>query len=128
MKKTMRQIIRVKGHERIKCSIVSVESQKQHFVHPCQFCLARLSFVNNTLLFRNHIKISTLSGILSFYKYVRKNLVCPFIRSKYIDFTVKTCDHVSFQTNLSGYRTTEASLIVGINATNHSIYCRTTLS
>jgi hypothetical protein len=33
----------------------SIESQKQHLVHPCQLRLAKLSIVKNTLLFKNHL-------------------------------------------------------------------------
>jgi hypothetical protein len=97
----MRQTIRANGHDINKCSTVSSESQKQHLVHPCQFHLARLSLVNTTLLFKNHIKILIFNGIFNFHKYVRKNLVWPFIKFKYIDLTVKARVDITFQINLS---------------------------
>jgi hypothetical protein len=37
-------------------------------VHPCQFRLARLSLVNTTLLFKNHIKILIFNKIFNFHK------------------------------------------------------------
>jgi hypothetical protein len=58
----MRQIILAKGHERNKSYTVSAESKKQHISHPFKFCLAKLSFVNNNLVFINHMKILILSG------------------------------------------------------------------
>jgi hypothetical protein len=41
------------------------------------------------------------SGIFNYQMYVRRNLVCPFIRSKYIDLTVKKLV-VRFDTKRSG--------------------------
>jgi hypothetical protein len=42
------------------------------------------------------------SGIFNYQMYVRRNLVCPFIRSKYIDLTVKKLVFVRFDIKRSG--------------------------
>jgi hypothetical protein len=42
------------------------------------------------------------NGIFIFHKYLRRNLVCPFIKSRYIDLTVKSPDSFRFHINLSG--------------------------
>lgn len=70
-------------------------------MHPCQFLLIKLSFVSKTFLLRNHMKIFIFRGIFNFHKYLRKNILCTFIKSSYIDFTVKTPLVVSFQTKVS---------------------------
>jgi hypothetical protein len=87
-----------KGHDIKRCCTVSKESQKQHFWQLFQLRLARLSFASNTLLLKNYIKIF----IISFQRYLRKNLLWPFINSRYIDFTIKIPKSVSVHTNLSG--------------------------
>jgi hypothetical protein len=67
---TICQIIKEKVQERKGCSIISVESQKQHFLEPCQFLLAKLSLLSNTLFFRSHMNILIVSGILNFHGLV----------------------------------------------------------
>lgn len=101
VKKTTCHKIFAKGHERNKCSIVSTSSQNQHFLHPFQFLLARLSLVNKILLYRNHIKILIFIGIFIFHKYFVGKRGCSFIRSSYMDLTENTPFSVSFHMNLS---------------------------
>jgi hypothetical protein len=47
---------------RNKCSTDSSESQKAYFLHPAHFLFNKLSFVSNTFLWRNHIKILIFRG------------------------------------------------------------------
>src|SRR5438132_11399795 len=47
---TIHHIILAKGQSRNRCSIVSSESQKQHFVLPFHCRFARLSLVSRTFL------------------------------------------------------------------------------
>jgi hypothetical protein len=97
----MRQIIRTKGQEMNRCWTVSFEPQKQHFIHPFHLRLTKLSFVSNTLPRRSHIKILILRGSFSFHRYLCRNRASSFIKSRYIDFTVKTPLLVNFRANLS---------------------------
>jgi hypothetical protein len=83
----IRQMILAKGQVKNKWWIVSDSLQKQHFWQPFHLRFAKLSFVSNTLLLRNHIKILIFSGIFNFHKYFRRNGVWPFIRSRYNDLT-----------------------------------------
>jgi hypothetical protein len=43
---TIRQMLRAMEHDRNRCSTVSIESQKQNFLHTFQFRLARLYLVS----------------------------------------------------------------------------------
>jgi hypothetical protein len=45
-----------------------LESRKQYFLHPCQFLLAKLSFVSNTFCLRNYMKILIFSDSSNFQK------------------------------------------------------------
>jgi hypothetical protein len=65
VKLTVRHISLAKGHDKNKCSTVSCSPQKTHLVHPFHCLFATLSFVNSTLLLRNHIKILFLGGFSS---------------------------------------------------------------
>jgi hypothetical protein len=80
----MRQRTFAKGHERNRCSIVSSESQKQHFLHLFHYLFKKLSLVRSTFLLRNHIKV-----LISFHGYVEGKRLCPFIKSPYTHFTKK---------------------------------------
>ena len=99
---TIHHIILAKGQSRNRCSIVSSESQKQHFVLPFHFRLAKLSLVSRTFLRRNHMKILILRGILSFHRYFQGNLGRPFIKSSYIVLTENIPVVERFQINQSG--------------------------
>jgi hypothetical protein len=93
--------MRTKGHEINKCYTISTESQKQHLVHHVHLRLARLSFVNRTLPWRNHIKILIFRGF-NFHRYLCQNCASSFTKSRYIDLTVNISFLFRFQTNLFG--------------------------
>jgi hypothetical protein len=48
------------------------------------------------------MNILIFNGIFNFHKFFRKPMLCPFIRSRYIDLTVKMPESLSLQTKLSG--------------------------
>ena len=97
----MRQTIRARGHVKNKWCIVSSWSQKQHFLHPCQFLRTRLSFVRITLRYRNHIKILIFSGTFIFQMNLRWEDTWPLIKSRYKDWTVNLPEGVKSQEKTS---------------------------
>ena len=54
-----------------------------------------------TLRCRNHMKILIFRGTFIFQIYLRRYLVCPLIRSRYIDLTVNKPEEVKPQINTS---------------------------
>jgi hypothetical protein len=92
---TMRHTIFAKGHRIKRCWTVSFWSQKQHFSVPCHFLLIKLSFVNRTLLFKNHIKTLIFSGTFIFQRYLWRYFVWSSILSRYMDLTVYYPDFVN---------------------------------
>ena len=67
---TMAHTDRANLQSKNKCLMDSSWWQKTHFLQPCQFCRAKLSLVKITPLLRNHRKIFTFRGILSFHNFL----------------------------------------------------------
>jgi len=98
---TIRQIILACWQSKNKCLIVSLQSQKQHFVLLVQFLFAKLSLVKITPRWRYQMKIFIFSRILSFQINLFRNRVHWFIRNSYIDWTMKWLCLCKFQVKVS---------------------------
>jgi hypothetical protein len=70
---------------------------------------AKLSFVSNTLRWRNHMKTFIFSGISNLQRYFWSNLVWLFVKSSYID-----CSLVSKQTYPAPIFLTKSSWLLHI--------------
>jgi hypothetical protein len=83
-------IVLAKRHWKNKCLIVSSWWQKTHFLLPCQFCFARLSFVKITPLRRYHPNTFIHNGGFNFQSLSLLTLsigTCGKIRALYVEAT-----------------------------------------
>jgi hypothetical protein len=121
VKYIIRQIMQANGHEMNKWSTV-LQWVTKKLSTSIPFCLATLSFVRITLLFKNHMNILNLSGIFIFHRYLRKILVWPFIKSKYIDFTVNIHVSVRFHLKMSRVLVSWTAISLRHSCNHWSIY------
>ena len=84
-----------------RCWIVLSLEQKQHYLLPFQFRLAKLSFVKITPLFKYHINILIFKGIFSFHKCLSNCTLPLLISALYIELTVNIPDWFKFHRKTS---------------------------
>ena len=84
-----------------RCWIVLSLEQKQHYLLPFQFRLAKLSFVKITPLFKYHINILIFKGIFSFHKCLSNCTLPLLISALYIELTVNIPNWFKFHRKTS---------------------------
>ena len=84
-----------------QCCILYSLSQKTtfHIYYLATFALTNYLWLSKFSI-KNHMKILIFNDTLTFQIYLRRNLVWLFIKSKYMDLTVKEPAVVNPQTNL----------------------------
>jgi hypothetical protein len=75
---------------------------KRHtFFIPVLFSLSKVILVRIIVSYSNHTKILIFNDTFIFQIYLHR-IVCPFIMSEYVDFTLIKLEIVSLRTRLSG--------------------------
>jgi hypothetical protein len=106
IKHTLPHVCWAIGQLKKRCWIISCSAQKQHFVHPFQCLLTKLSLVNTTPFLRYQRKILIFKRILAFHAQQLTGVPSLKTMSLYIFFTEKILLAVQMKASLRSLRFT----------------------